>query len=109
MLTNAINTAQSSLLSASKSLQNSANNIASLATNGQNSRVNENGDATVARRAEGAAQVEGGLQNTLQQQQPVSLEREIVNQKFATYQFDASAKVIETADEMNGNLLDILS
>lgn len=48
-------------------------------------------------------------QDGLVQMPNVSLEREIVNLKMAMISYRANLKVIETADEMAGELLDRLS
>ena len=88
----------------------SANNVANISTKGQVGNVDDNGKAYVARRADSVARPEGGVSTKITQtNQPVNLEQEVVNQQTAGYQFDASAKVLKTSDEITGSLLDILA
>tara|TARA_B100000989_G_C19460380_1_gene435939 strand:- start:439 stop:837 length:399 start_codon:yes stop_codon:yes gene_type:complete len=130
MLTSAINTAISGLNASTKRLDNSANNVANVAStagveNGQ--RVNK---PYVPTQVENTALASGGVATTQRAVDPAStpvydpnnalandeglvdypnvdLEEEVVNQQIATYTFEANLKVIEKADEMQEDLLDI--
>lgn len=130
MLNPISNIAASALNYSSKSLEVSANNIANQQTTGQLNRTNENGTAYVARRAESVSNAEGGVRTQINPKNPairavpapedvnanedglvaapnVDTADEIINQKFASYSFDASLKVLKVADELTGNLLDL--
>lgn len=130
MIGNIANITTTALQNASKTLEVSANNIANIQTQGQIGGNQDNGKPYVARRVESTAQVEGGVSTQVKDKTPgtiavpdadsplanadglvaapnVNLEEEVVNQQFASYQFDASLKVLETADELAGSLLDV--
>jgi flagellar basal-body rod protein FlgC len=124
MIASVPNIVSSSLNNASKTLEVSASNVANLSTTGQVSGNQENGKAYIARRVESSSQVEGGVRTQVKDKSPgtvpvpdgeggitnapnVNLAEEIVTQQFASYQFDASLKVLETNDELTGSLLDI--
>ncbi len=110
MLNSIANITGSALQNASKTLEVSANNIANLTTKSQVGGSQENGKPFVARRVDSVSQAAGGVSTKITQtNQPVSIEREIANQQFASYQFDASLKVMKEADAVTGSLLDILA
>ncbi|MDG1287192.1 MAG: hypothetical protein P8P30_06455 [Rickettsiales bacterium] len=110
MINNVANITTTALQNASKTLEVSANNVANIQSKGQVSGTQENGKPFVARRAESISRVEGGVSTKITQtNSPVNLEQEIVNQQFASYQFDASLKVLKEANETTGQLLDILA
>lgn len=130
MISNVANITTTALQNASKTLEVSANNVANIQTKGQIGGTQENGKPYVARRVESTSLVEGGVSSQVREKTPgtipvyepdspfaneagqvaapnVNLEEEIVTQQFASYQFDASLKVLKAADEATGNLLDI--
>ncbi len=110
MVSNVVNTTTTALQNASRTLEVSANNVANARSSSQVSGPQENGRPFVARRAESISQVEGGVSTKITQtNSPVNLEQEIVTQQFASYQFDASLRVLEKADETTGQLVDILA
>jgi len=110
MIGNIANIATSALQNATKVLEVSANNTANISSKGQFSSNLDNSKPYVARRADSVARPEGGVSTKITQtNSPVKPEQEVVNQKFASYQFDASLKVMKEADDVTGSLLDILA
>lgn len=130
MISNTVNITTTALQNASKTLEVSASNVANIQTKGQIGGTQENGRAYAARRVESTSLVEGGVRTQVREKNPatipvadpdsplanaeglveapnVNLEEEIITQQFATYQFDASAKVLKANDEAIGSLLDI--
>lgn len=93
--------ALSGMQSASTRVAVSAHNVANLLTEGfRPQRVEQTSQASGGSRASVV---------TASTPEPVSLDREIVDQITAKTQFKASARVLEAGLEMRGSLLDILA
>lgn len=93
--------ALSGMQSASTRVAVSAHNVANLLTEGfRPQRVEQTSQASGGSRASVA---------TAPTPEPVSLDREIVDQITAKTQFKASARVLAAGLEMRGSLLDILA
>lgn len=110
MINNVPNISTTALQNASKTLEVSANNVANISNKGQVGGNLENGQPYTARRVDTVSRPEGGVSTTVRDTGlPVNLEQEVLNQKLASYQADASAKVLKVDDEITGSLLDILA
>lgn len=130
MISSSIGIAISGLQAAGTRLNNSANNVANISSTTSNvngERVNE---PFQAQQVQQTSLSTGGVQTSLKAVEPatvpvydpenvaadengvtqypnVDLEEEVVNQQIAKYDYKANLKVIEKADEMMEDLLDI--
>lgn len=108
-MVSAINSALSGLNAASKKLEVSANNIA----NQFSTSLSADGKSTTPYTAQKVDQVtlsNGAIQAHVNDtQQPVDQATEMVNTLVASYDFKANLKTLKIADEMQQNLLNIIS
>ena len=124
MITKTMNTALTGLNAASNRLHNSANNVANQHSTSQRVNGKVVQEAFEPKQVTQTSLESGGVRSDLKSTDPatiqvfqsgeglvdypnVDLEEEVVNQQLASYDFKANLKVIETADEMAEDLLDI--
>lgn len=131
MISGAMGIATSGLMASSKRMENAANNIANIHTT--TSRINGETVNTPYRATDvvqTSLQPTGGVQANVVERNPattlraddrnvatngdgttdypnVNLEEEVIDTHIASYDFKANLKVIETAEEMMDDLLDI--
>jgi flagellar basal-body rod protein FlgC len=130
MISSAMNIAVSGLNAASTRLNNSANNVANLSSTQSRKDGQSVNEAFQPQDVIQTSVESGGVQTSQRTREPatipvfqpdnpaagedgitqfpnVNLEEEVVTQQFAKYDFQANLKVLETADEMAQDLLDL--
>ena len=127
MISSSMGIAVSGLMAASKRLDNSANNVANISSA---SNASTGREAFKPQQVTQTSLATGGVRSGLQASEPssfavyqpdsvqadaqgivnypnVSLEREVVDQQLAKYDYKANLKVIERTDDMMEDLLNI--
>ncbi len=109
MITSIINTAVSGLQAAEKRLANSANNVANVQSeNFTPQRITQTSTNPGVR--SDVIDVDPARIPTPEGDAPnVDLASEVIEQQLSTYDFKANLKVLETADEMAEDILDMMA